>query len=291
MTQTAPTTGKRLFTIEELSTEEGRRAYYRIDLQDPSTLHNNCAEPWLNPAYNEELKKRYGCDIHGDQIVKISWAASLRAVAFKDIGFTTLSYTGRKYPFMGGYRLKVTTGFSYYSVDTETGESHKVTVPSLDKVPFGKVWTEEFAYDDLGARKWVVEMKYTVAQMVRMGWCPPPDTPEGEQWCVRQGKRYRIAPDPKGEYVFGFFIEHQVPEEGEYRDVTQADVDAIHAIFNRALNETDEERATRKMAEHEKLQKHLKRSELERDAVAWDEAFTRVFNKKQGVVYGIGKGK
>jgi len=273
----APTQSKRLFTFDELATEDGRREYYRVDLKNTDTLRNGLVEPYLNPAFNDDLLERYGCDVHGDQLVKISWAADIRATQFKDAGAITIPYLGRKYPWRGGFRLKVTTGYSYTDTD-----GNKVTVRTLADVPQRTAFIEEFEYDDLGARKFVVEMKYTLEQMVKMEWCPPPDTPEGEQWCVRNGKRYRVAPDPKGEYIFGFFIEDK---DGEYRDVTALDVQGIHDIFNRALNETDEERVTRKVEEWERIQKRMKLKEAEQELISWEEAIVRVENKRRGVVY------
>ena len=273
---------KRLFTEKELSTEEGRREYYRVDLGDPDTIRNDLVEPYLNPAFNEELLDRYGTDAHGDQLIRVVWAVNLRAWQYKDIGVSTMQYLGRKYPWNGGFRLRVTTGYTYID-----NSGKRVTVRHQKLVPKGKLSVEEWEYDDLGARKFVIEMKYSVEQLVKLGWCPDPNTEEGKQWCVRQGKRYKNAPDPKGEYIFCRFLSNEeTAPVAEYRDVVYEDIEQIHLIYNRSLNETDAERVERKKKEAELIEKQLRRIETTKELIAWEDAIRRVDNRSRGLVYG-----
>lgn len=263
------------FKLKDLQTENGRREYYRVDLSNPMTVRNGLVEPYLDPSYNAELAERYGYDELGDQRVRIAWAAELRQVQYKDEGWRTVEYLGRKYPHGGGFRIKIDDGYIYQS-----DKGKQVHVKRVEDVPPGKPAVKTFYYDDLGTRKFVVEMKFTLQEMVQLGWCPPPDTPRGEQWCVRGGKRYRSAPDPGGEYVLLYYIED---EAGEYRDVRQEDIDFIHSVINRAQTETEAERVTRRMAERDKIQKALAAEEKQKEAAAWGDALIRVQKRPRGV--------
>lgn len=254
------------------------RRYYRVDVNDPSTFTNNVVEPYLNPAINEELAERYGVDIHGDQLIRIVWAPSLRTTNFKDHGSHTEPYEGRKYPYNGGFRLRITTGFVYKNDD-----DNDVTVPTIAKVPKNKSFVEQFVYDDLAARKFVVEMKFSLAQMVQMRWAPEPGSQEEGTWCVRNGKRYRISADPRGEYIFCKFI--QTPE-GDFRSVTSDDVRLIHETFDRALNETEAERLVRKQEEREELDRRLRISEADKEFGLISNALSRT-GKKKRIIYGV----
>lgn len=230
-----------LTNLKELTTEEGRRAYYKYYLDDPSSFRHH-VEPYLDPRFNEELKDAYGCDHHGDARFRFVWAGTLPALAYKDTGNETVEYEGKKYPWM---RLRIIKGYTYLN-----DNGHKVHVTTLPQVPQGKIATEDITYDDLGVMKFAIEAKYTAEEMVQLGRYPAFDSLEFDTFCVKNGKRYRSKPDMKGEYVLAHYIE---THDGQYRDVTQQDVDRIHEIVNRSRNESEAEYLARKMKEREDL--------------------------------------
>jgi hypothetical protein len=230
-----------LTNIKQLTTEEGRREYYKYFLDDPSSFRHH-VEPYLDPRFNDELKETYGCDHHGDPRFRIIWAGTEPMTAFKDTGSETIEYLGKKYPWM---RLRIVKGYTYTNDDGQ-----KVHVTTIPQVPKDKIYTEDITWDDLGVMKFAIEAKYTAEEMVQMGWYPPFDSPEFDMYCVKNGKRYRSRPNPKGEYILAHYIE---TEKGEYRDVTQADIDRIHEIVARSRNESEEEYLARKMKQREDL--------------------------------------
>lgn len=231
-----------LIKIKELDTEEGRREYYTYDPRNPATLRPH-AEPYLDPRFNAELLEIFGTDVHGDPRLRIVWGGSTRASSFREMeDGSVLEYDGMRYPYM---RLRIIRGYNYYDK-----KGRKVMVTSLSRVPPNTVFTEAIGWDDLGVMKFVLEMKYTAEELVKLGRYPKPGSDEEKNWCVRDGKRYRRKPDPNGDYLFCHYIE---TSDGRFADVTQITIDNIRAIFHRATTETEAEYVKRKLAEREQL--------------------------------------
>jgi len=276
-------TREHLTALKHLDTEEGRREYYTYDMSRAETLKRH-VEPYLDPRYNQELLDAYGTDPHGDQLVRIVWAGTLPRVNYReDKNGNTEAYDGCKYPFM---RIKDTIGYTYLDK-----HGKRVTVTKFHQVPDDALFTEEFRYYDLGVMKFVIEMKFTHAQMVQLGYYPKANTPDaglrGAHITPRDKryKRYRQAPNPNGEYMFVHYIE---TPEGEYRDVTQADIDQIHFIIRRAMGESEQEFLTRKVAEREALAKKEEEDKAMRDAAIAEAAIIRAEKKlaRGKIIYG-----
>jgi hypothetical protein len=224
--------------------EAERQKYYVYDPSKPSTMvHHN--PPRLDDHFNRELLKLAGKDIYGDQRLRIAWAASIPETKYhENENGKTEEYEGRKYAFM---KRRVVTGYTYINK-----KGHKVTVKHPALVPKDKVYTNASYLDELGIMKWVVEMKYTAQELEDMGYYPKHGSLKAEQWCVRNGQRYRIKPSRTGEYIKAFFIE--MPDSfgfGNfgYRDVRESDLEEIRRIWHQAHNESEEDYANRKMAE------------------------------------------
>lgn len=229
-------------SIAQLKTEDGRREYYTYDPTNPASMVQH-AEPYLDPRFNEELKHLFGVDLHGDQRVRVVWGGSEPAISFKQMpDGKSLQYLGKKYPYM---RVRNVRGYIY--IDKE---GKKVTVKSIDRVPEGHPAVEDIIYDDLGIMKFVLEMKFTHAELIAMGRYPLPD--DAHAWVHDKTMTYRIKadPNPNGEYIYAHYIE---TPDGEFCDMTDAWLDQIKMILNRAQTETEEEYIVRKMDARNKL--------------------------------------
>ncbi len=266
-----------MISLKELATEEGRRTYYTYNLKDPATLYHH-SEPFLAPMYNEQLLELWGTDVHGDQLLRISWSGTLAAPAFKDVGDSVIEYEGKKYPFM---RLVVNEGFEFHNKD-----GNLVFVTDVKDVPENTVFAVRKRYEDLGKMMFVLEMKFTAEQLVQQGYYPAFDSPEFDEWCVKNGKRYAPRPNPKGEYRFCNFI--QTPD-GKYRDVSPADVDNIRQLINRANSETEMEYITRKQEEREKVFAIAKHEKEAHFASVVGDSIVRAEKKlaKGKIIYGV----
>lgn len=219
-----------------------RAKYYTYDLSKQSTMVHH-EPPYLEPYFNRELLKLGGKDIFGDPILRIVWAGTLPETKYhEDVNGITKEYKGMKYAFI---KRNVVTGYSYLN-----DKGQKVTVTDLNLVPPGKVSTRESYMDELGQMKWAVEMKYSAEDLVTLGYYPPLDSKRADQWCVRNGQRYRVKPNRQGDYLLAFFIE---TPEGGYRDVRESDLERIRYVWQRAHSETDEAFTQRKMEEIEAM--------------------------------------
>jgi hypothetical protein len=237
--------------------EAERQKYYVYDMARPSTMvHHN--PPKLDEHFNRELLKLGGKDIFGDPILRIVWAASIPEVKYHETpNGKTEEYHGKRYAYM---KRSVVTGYTYIN-----DKGHKVTVKHPSLVPKNKIYSNSSYLDELGIMKWVVEMKYSASDLEALGYYPKLGSTKAEQWCVRNGQRYRIKPSRTGEYLKAFFIE--TPEsfgQGNfgYRDVRQSDIEEVKRIWYQAQNESDDAYAERKMKE---IEEYLEYEQLERD--------------------------
>lgn len=253
-----------MMSLRQLETEEGRREYYSYNPRDPLSLVPRSA-PYLSERFNEELLEKYGTDIWGDQRIRIVWAPEVDQLQYyEDQHGNTYSYQGKRYPYM---RIERVIGFCYRNAKGE-----HVTVTTEDRVPEGAIAEPVTIKEDLPKLHFVVEMKYTLEEMIALKWCPDPATTEGEAWCVRNGKRYRDTPDPRGEYMLAYPI---VTADGQYRDVTDDDLRHIHEIVRRVRTESPEEYVARKKDEFEKLTAVAEAEKAEKEADKWSDAFIR----------------
>lgn len=238
-----------LISFKALETEEGRREYYTYDPSNPVSMCHH-AEPYLDPRFNEELLTMFGRSANGDQKLRIVWAGTLRAKSFRHMeDGTTLEYDGMRYPYM---RLRTIRGYTYYKGNV------KNTVTRCEQIPKNALFCEDFEYDDLGTMKFALEMKYSYAEMVQLKKYPIPGSDEEANWCIRSGKRYRVPPNPQGEYLLCHFIE---TSDLRYADVTQQTIDSIREIMHTAMTETEEEYIARKLKAREDLAEMEKKQE------------------------------
>lgn len=238
-----------MIDLKKLSTSDGRREYYKYDMGNPATLVHH-QPPYMDPRFNAELKERYGEDKHGDQRIRIVWAGTERQVQFReDRNQKVQEYMGMKYRFI---RLRKDIGCEYM----ENGK--KVFVTSVDRVPEGATFAFVPHWDDLGIMKFAIEMKFTAVEMTQMGWYPEMDKQGINDFCRKNGQKYRAEPNPNGEYIFIHYIE---TKEGTYKDLEQADLDAIHYMFHRSLNETEAEFIIRREDEMNKITKLTNKQE------------------------------
>lgn len=222
--------------LSDLTTEDGRKAYYEYELMNRKTWFHHIA-PHINPAFNAELLERYGVDAHGDQRFRFIWAGTLRATNFHFTGQETIPYDGMKYEFL---KHRVVVGYTYFDAQGNTQ-----TVRDRRLVPKGKMYLESTKLEGLGLMRFVLEAKYTYSEMVEMGYYPPAGTKAADNFCYKDGNRYR-ALDPRGEYRLCFPI---VDGNNKYRDVNRADLEEVHRIVNEAKNETPAEYVERKQQE------------------------------------------
>lgn len=252
--------------MKDLASEEGRREYYTYDPKDPSSWTVKAA-PWLDPRFNDELLKRHGADMWGDQLIRIAWAGDIESWNYWiDGNGIAHRYKGYKYPYS---RYTLVTGFQYLNA-----EGKKVTVASPAAVPPGRASVPLTEKRDLPKLHFVVEMKFTLDQLVGMGWASDPDSEV--QWSTRHGVRVAEAPNPKGEYVLAYPI---VDKQERYRDVVQADLDHIHEIVNRSKTETEEERLVRKQEEHARMALVMALEEEDKNLGIWDKVMTEAERK------------
>jgi hypothetical protein len=228
--------------------EYERQQYYRYDLRNPATMVHH-EVPFLDPHFNRELLKLAGKDIFGDPILRIVWAGTLRETKYhEDANGKTQEYQGMKYAFI---KRNVITGYTYIN-----DKGHRVTVKTPDLVPKGKVYQNQSHMDELGTMKWVVEMKYSAQDLETLGYYPKLGSAKADQWCVKDGQRYRVKPSRTGEYLKAFFIE--MPESMGYahfgyRDPRESDLEEIKRIWWQAHNESDEDYVKRKMENIDKM--------------------------------------
>lgn len=230
-----------LTPFKSLETEDGRREYYTYDRERPETLRHH-AEPYLDPAFNEQLIEMFGRDPHGDPRMRIVWAGTLRAPMCVDLGDRLVWFDGMKYPYM---RTKRQIAWEYIDRNGK-----RVTTTNDKSIPQGTVYGPVYEWDALGHMKFVIEMKFTAEELVKLRKYPKPGSDEEKNWGVKNGKRYLRPPNPDGEYQFVHYVEDGV---GGYADCTQAHIDKIKEIFDRSLSETEEEFVARKLAEREAL--------------------------------------
>jgi hypothetical protein len=219
-------------TLKELSTEEGRREYYTYDPRNPETLCHH-QEPYLDPRFNEELLEAAGTDIHGDPRMRIVWAGSLRQTNFKvmDDG-SVLEYEGMKYPYM---RVRMVRGYIYHDRN-----GNRVSTTSMIGIPDKTPFVEDIVWYDLGHMKFVLEMKYTYEELVKLGRYPVPGSKEDKEWHENKrykGKRMRLDPNPNGEYLFAHYIE---TPDGRYMDMNDDMMDKIRSVIFNATSQTEE---------------------------------------------------
>lgn len=259
--------------LKKLATEDGRREYYKYDLANPATLVHH-QEPYLDPRFNKELHERYGEDKHGDPRVRIVWAGNLRQPKWRQYNGDTIEYSGMKYAYM---RIRKDIGCEYL----ENGK--KVFVTSVDKVPEGAVFSIVPHWDDLGVMKFVIEMKFTAQELTQMGWYPELD--KDDRYTRKGGNQWRLDPNPNGEYIFVHYIE---TPEGDYKDVAQEDLDAIHFMVHRSLNETEEEFIARRTAEMEQMQQLMSAEEAKKleDLIADERIKAEKKLAKGKIIYG-----
>lgn len=253
------------FTLEELGTEEGRSRYYKVNLADRSTWRNNLVEPYLDPVFNEELLERYGTDAQGNQKIRISWAVPHTKRHYKVEHNRVTPYTGRKYPYRGAFRLRITRGYIYTD-----NNGKKVTVTEKSNVPKDKVFVEDSYYDDLAERKFVAEMRLSLPEMIALGLVKNPSLFPNQG--MKNGVRFKDEPNPSGDYVFLFFCQDKFRE---YRDVTFKDIQRIHDVVNRSNTETDLEYLARKTAERALAMELDAADKRKKEFIHWERAWGR----------------
>lgn len=266
-----------MFNLKDLNSEEARREYYTYDPTNPATMVHH-SEPYLDPRFNAELLDLFGVDQHGDQRVRIVWGGTLTAPAVRHMEDGTIrEYLGMKYPFM---RLRVITGFKYQDSD-----GHQVTVSAEKYVPKGKPFGPVFDWEDLGIMKFVIEMKFTYEEMVQLGYYPKPGSKDETTYTRKKGRKFRLEPNPKGDYIFCHYIE---TPDGQYADVTDEWIDRIRFILNRAQTETEQEYVARKLEAREKLAALTQEQEDLRLSAAIDDARGRAESKlaRGKILYG-----
>lgn len=254
--------------------EEIRKEYYTYDMARESTLFQHEPPSFDLTGFNKQLVELAGKDPYGDPRIRIAWSDSLSKVKYyEDANGVFQKYKGKKYPFM---RVRRISGYSFYDK-----KGVKTTVTSVDKIPKDRPFVVEHTMGDLGVMKYVVEMKYTLDELIKLGYYPE-DRKEREKWGVSNGQRYADVPDARGDYMVCFYIE---TPDGGYRDVVQADLEAIKEIWYRAHNESDREYVERKQAEVEKILNLAEEQELAEFNDALDKAIVRAEKSVRGQIY------
>lgn len=256
---------KELISLTDLHTPKGRKGYYRYVDDDPDSFVEKTA-PVLVGATIEEINNRLldisGVDPHGDPRLKAFWAGTLPEVKYwEDSNGKTHEFVGKKYRYR---RTFITEGYAYIN-----DEGNKVIVSKSGDVPAHKIYAPERRPVEYGELIWVIEMKYTAEELVKLGWFPDPDSERGRTFCIKNGQRYRKPLDPRGEYVPAIRIEEpEYDSVGDivknwYRDITLQDVEKIQSVINKSQSESNQAFADRVTARDNDIQRIQKERQAE----------------------------
>lgn len=224
----------------------------RFYSEDISNYNQPKPRPDIDPFINEELGRIGGTCVFGDNRFRVAWMAEALKKGYLYYPDGT-EYVGDvlKYPL----RTSQTHVFVYKDKSGVEGE-----VASADKLPppediEGLPLAKDKIYN-LGRLRWILEVKFTLEELIKLGEYPAPDSAEGKRFGVKKGLKHIIYPDVRGEYVGKMIFQDAF---GNYRCPDREWLEKFHAHFHesttldreqlRALDEKREQEREKDLAD------------------------------------------